>query len=72
MNFCIVRIKRKQILVNCGLLRLDFFFRTPEQSWILLEKKEIIGPWEILNVNISSMLPGEILPKCELCLGATL
>lgn len=38
---------------------------------MLLKKKEVIGPWEILNVNISSMFLGEILPKCVLCLGVT-
>jgi len=44
----------------------------PAQAWILLEKLEVIGPWEILNVNISGMFLGEILPKCELFLGAAL
>lgn len=38
---------------------------------MLLKTKEVIGPWEILNVNISSVFLGEILPKCVLCFGVT-
>lgn len=39
---------------------------------MLLGKKEVIGLWEVLNVNISDVFLGEILPKCELCLDDTL
>lgn len=39
---------------------------------MLLKKKEVRRPWEFLNENISRMFLGEILPKCELCLGVSL